>query len=142
MSYKFKGFDWTELAECWGITAEPQPFMVNVVGESEPHELGKVSEKIEVTKFINGIKMVFTIDDEEEVLAEKVKQHIFSNIDFSGDGFKDKQMRKDLESFLNELIKEEEEHGYNAPVYKGILQVESDETFAKWICYNLESLWT
>lgn len=143
MSYEFKGFDWTELADCWGITVEEQP--INVVGledNSELEEMFKVKEKIEVTKLINGMKMVFTVDNEEEVLAEKVKQHIRNNLALGGDGFKDKQIRIDLENFLKALIKESEKIDYNAPVYKGILEVESDEVFAKWICNNLETLWS
>lgn len=102
MGYKFKGFEWVELAECWGIA----------------------------------------VDDEEEVLAEKIKQHIYSNIDYSRGEFRDKQMRIDLEDFLEALIEESEEIDYNTPVYRGILAVESDETFAKWICNNLETLWS
>lgn len=142
MTYKFNGFDWVELADCWGITVQEKP--MNVTGlDHEPKlkEMFKTKEKIEVTKFINGMKMVFTIDDDEEVLAEKIKQHIRSNLDFSKGGFKNKQIRIDLENFLKALIKESE-RDYNTPVYKGILAVESDETFAFWICNNLETLWT
>lgn len=143
MVYKFKGFSWAELAECWRITVEEEP--MNVIGlddEPELKEMFKTKEKVEVTKFINGMKMVFTVDDDQEVLAEKIKKHIFSNLDAGGEGFKDKQMRNDLESFLHALIKEEEKISYNAPVFKGILKVENDASFAKWICNNLEELWT
>lgn len=143
MVYEFKGFSWGELAECWGITVEEQP--MNVIGiddEPELKEIFKTKEEIEVTKYINGMKMVYTVDDEEEVLAEKIKNHIQSNLDSSGKGFKDKQMRKDLDSFLHALINEEEKLGYNAPVFKGLLEVEDDKSFAKWICHNLERLWT
>lgn len=139
MSYKFKGFDWVELAECWGVIVEEKPILDD---SPKLKEIFKTKEKIEVTKFINGTKMVFTVDDEEEVLAEKIKQHIYKNLDYDVGRFKDKQMRVDLEDFLKALIKESEKIDYNTPVYKGILAVENDETFAKWICSNLETLWS
>lgn len=142
MSYEFKGFEWTELAECWGIKVEDVPTMVNVVGEKEPIQIGSLPEKIDIRMCINNTSMIFTTFDDEEVLAEKIKRHIKSNINFSKGEFKDKQVRTDLEDFLKALIKESKEIDYNHHVYEGILKVESDETFARWICNNLEELWT
>lgn len=141
--YKFKGYDWTELAECWGIKVERKPLNVFTSDGKKDKDLNlSVPEKIEVIHHINGTTMKFLVEDEEEVLAEKIKQHIRSNLTFGGDGFKDKKMREDLNNFLTVLIKEEEQWGYNAPVYKGILEVEDDFTFSKWVCDNLERLWT
>lgn len=138
MSYRFKGYDWTELAECWEITVEEE--RIRAIGAESASF--KFKEEIDVTKFINGMKMVFTVSDEEEVLAEKIKRYIHKSLYISEDSFKDRQIRTDLENFLKALIKESERTDYNAPVYRGILEIESDRVFAKWICNNLESLWS
>lgn len=141
MTYKFKGFDWTELAECWGITVEEKPLNI-ISDDQEFKDMMKVPESIEITKRINGMKIVFTVIDEEEVLAEKIKQHIMSNIGLGNGEFENKQIRIDIEEFLKALIKESKQTDYNYPVYEGILKVKSDHSFATWICDNLERLWT
>ncbi|MEM5592869.1 hypothetical protein AAHH67_15880 [Niallia circulans] len=138
MSYQFKGFDWTELAECWGIKVEEQGLSLD--NNLELMNDFKVPEKIEITKYINKTKMVFTVDDEEEVLAQKIKNYIWDNLD--EDGFKNPQIRTDINNFLKALIEESEETDYSNPVYKGILAVEDDNTFAQWICGTLEKLWS
>lgn len=141
MGYEFKGYDWMELAECWGIKVERKPLNVFTTNGKEDKDLNlSVAEKIEVVKHINGMTMKFVVDDEEEVYAEKIKQHIRKSLTLGEDGFDNKQIREDLNNFLKKLI--EEEHGYNTPVYKGILEIEDDYTFATWVCGNLERLWT
>ncbi|MNG33700.1 hypothetical protein D3C84_1200150 [compost metagenome] len=79
-----------------------------------------------------------TVNEEEETLAEKLKQYIFDNIALGNGVFKDKQIRADLEGFLKALIRESKVVDWNYPVYEGILKVENDYAFAKWICNNLE----
>lgn len=140
----FSGYSWTELAECWNITVKPQPMNVKNVTDEELRELFMVPEKIDIKYRVNNTSMTFTTEDEEEVLAEKLRRHIWSNIDLTKAEFKDKQMRTDIENFLKALIKESEgEFGdYIHPVYKGILKIENDYTFAKWITRNLEDLWS
>lgn len=142
MSHKFKGYSWCELAECWGIKVGYD--YLNIVGEDadEMKELLKSPESIEITKYINGTKMVFTTKDEEEVLAEKVKRHIFSNINRETGEFKDKQIRIDLNEFLKALIEQSKKHDHTYPIYQGLLAVEDDDTFARWFCNNLEGLWS
>ncbi|MFJ7976657.1 hypothetical protein ACIQZI_13290 [Peribacillus sp. NPDC096379] len=142
MNYKFKGYNWIELAECWGI--EVGYDYLNVVGENadEMKELLKSPESIEITKYINGTKMVFTTNNEEEVLAEKVRRHILSSLDKETGDFKDKQIRIDLNEFLKALIIQSKKVDYAYPIYEGILAVEDDDTLARWICNSLESLWS
>lgn len=141
--FKFNGYSWTELAECWNIAVEPQPMNVKNVTD-ELQELFMVPEKIDIKYRVNNTSMTFTTEDEEEVLAEKLRRHIWNNIDLTKVEFKDKQMRTDIENFLKALIKESERElgDYNHPVYKGILKIENDYTFAKWITRNLEHLWS
>lgn len=139
--YKFKGWGWIELAYCWGLNADPvtPDYAKSWSGDFT------VSDRIDVTYIINNMRMVFTIDDEEEVLSEKIKRRIWSNFDMSKAEFKNKQMRVDMENFLKALIEESERElggDFNSPVYKGMLEVESDHAFAKWFTRNLEYLWS
>ncbi|MEK4025286.1 hypothetical protein [Sporosarcina sp. FSL W7-1283] len=139
--YKFKGHDWSELAQKWGVEviAKPPKWAKQLNNEDDSWNL---PEEIEVTHLINGMRVKFNIDDEEEVLAEKVKQYIRFNIDYSKAEFKDRQMRADMNNFLKALIEQSKELDYNYPVYEGILSVECDYTFANWFCENLERMWT
>lgn len=134
MSYIFKGYDWTELANCWGIEVKEKP----LIKDSDL----KISERIDITKYINGMMITFTVDEYDEVLAEKVKNHIKSNLDLSSGNFKDDSMRDDIHNFLKSLIKESRELDYNYPVFEGILKIEDDYTLMRWICDNLHNLWT
>lgn len=138
--YVFKGFSWSELGECWGITVEEQPLTAKVMGEDKPFELGTVPEKIDKAIHINGSRIVFTLVDEEEVLAEKIKQHLWANIDLTKGNFKDSQMRTDIHNFLKALI--EEEHGFDTPIWEALLKIESDHTLTQWITSSFEKLWT
>ncbi|MFJ5623393.1 hypothetical protein ACIQD3_11765 [Peribacillus loiseleuriae] len=142
MSYKFKGFHWQELSECWGINVGYG--YLNFIGEDagEMRELLKRPESIEITKYINDTKMVFTTLDEEEVLAEKVRRHIFSNMNRETGKFEDKQIRMDMNAFLKALIEQSKKYDYTYPIYEGLLAVKDDDTFARWFCNSLEGLWS
>lgn len=71
--------------------------------------------------------------------VEVVKNFIWDNI--GSDGFKDKQMRIDIEQFLQALISEEKEIGDNYRVYEAFLKL-NDFSLAKWVTNNLAELWT
>lgn len=149
MSFKFKGFSWTELAECWGIKVEEVVLNYPVIDEETGEEVEGEdlvhlqAESIDVVKYVNGMKVVFTIEDEEEVLAEKLKRYISEKLRHpTTDPDERKQIREDMNNFLRALIQESETLDYNAPVFEGILAIESDFTFSQWFCNNLESLWT
>lgn len=43
------------------------------IDDEEFKEMMKSPESIDITKYINGMKMVFAVNEEEEVLAEKIK---------------------------------------------------------------------
>lgn len=142
MAYTFLGGSWTELAECWGIEVEEKTNYMHIAGEAEPIERGTSPETIVISKTINGMHMTFEVDNYEEVLAEKVKRHIRTNLSYGKGGFKDKQMREDIHQFLNALINESKKLDYNYPMYEAMLKLEHDETLAKWVIDNLETLWT
>lgn len=138
--YKFKGFGWSELAECWELEVKEQPFVAGTTDE-EMGNLGNVSEKIEKVYCINGTTVKVTLTDEEEVQVEKIKQFIWSNLNHKGD-FNNPQIRTDIHNFLKALVIESKEIDYNTPVYEGLLKIKDDHTLAAWITYNLDRLWT
>lgn len=133
MSYKFKGEQWEELAECWGIRVEQVP-----VANMKKHT---VSEKIEVRHYIDNTAMSFLVSDEEEVLAEKVKRFLWDSICGRTGKFKNKQVRQDITDFLNALADEEDEHHCSAPVYRAIASIEGDRVMVEWVIGNLERLY-
>jgi hypothetical protein len=101
--YKFKGFSWSELAECWGLEVKDQPFIVGTT-DGEIVNLGNTSEEIEKEYRINGTTMKVTLTNEEEVQAEKIKQFIWSNIKDGHGDFQNPQIRTDIHNFLKALI--------------------------------------
>ncbi|MDW0115877.1 hypothetical protein QTL97_02835 [Sporosarcina thermotolerans] len=137
--YKFKGYGWSELAECWGLEIKEQPFTAST-SDGEMVNLGTIPEKIEKVYQINGTTMKVSLTDVEEVQAEKIKQFIWSNL--GNGGFKHPQIRTDILDFLKALIIESKELDYNTPVYEGLLKIDDDHTLATWITFNLEMLWT
>lgn len=141
MSFDFKGYSWEELAECWGINVGYE-YLDVAENTVEVKELLKSPETIDITQYINGSKIVFTINDKTEVLAEKVRRHILSNIEIETGRFIDKQIRLDLNCFLKALIKQSAKIDHCYPIYEGMLAIENDYTFARWICNNLEELWS
>ncbi len=137
--YKFKGFSWAELAECWGLELKEQPFTVSTT-DGEMVNLGNNQEEIEKVYRINGTTMKVTLTDEEEVQAEKIKQFIWSNLNEYGE-FINSQIRTDIHNYLKALIIESKEIDYNTPVYEGLLKIENDHALTTWITSNLEMLW-
>lgn len=132
MTYEFKGYNWEELAECWGIEVGERPLVKDNNGDN----FLMVPESVDIYYHINNTRMLITTDNPEEVLAEKIKSYIHEHI--SGEN----KVREDMNRFLEALIKESEGHDYSAPAYKGILAIKDDETFAQWFVYNLEKMWT
>ena len=134
MTYEFKGYNWTELAECWGIKAEERPL---IKGSENQEDWLMVPETIDISYHINNTSMVFTTSDSEEVLAEKLKVYILEHM-LSDETEQQIQMRRDMNSFLEALVKETQGLNYSTPAYRGILAIESNHTFAQWFCHNLE----
>lgn len=141
--FKFKGWDWGELADCWGITVntgeESPKFIDNGDGTStldwEPHE------RIEKTIWVGDQKVTFTTEDEEVILETKIIQHMSDNLGNDGE-FIDPQMRTDIHNFLEALIEQSKNWDYHYPVYEGILKIESDSTLVSWMRIGLTSMWT
>jgi hypothetical protein len=139
--YKFKGWDWTELAECWGITVNKKDIRYTDANGNEETFTTHFPETLQVTKYINGKRCTFQIDDEEEVLTEKIKQHMYNNLENGGTDFINKEMRTDIHDFLRALINADEGGG-DVPAYRGILEIESDWYLVRWMAHNLETMWT
>lgn len=141
MEYKFYGHDWTELAECWGITVEEQPiFMTMINGEKK--EVGKRPETATIWMKINGTQMTFVTEQPEEILIHKLKRHMYDNIDHSVGGFINPQMRRDLDNFLQALYEQSLESDSSYPIYEAMMKIEDDYTLVQWVASSLERLWT
>lgn len=124
MEYKFDGYDWEELAQCWGITVEE-------------------GETIDVEFFIGEEIIKATFRDAEAILGEKTKRYIMDNIDYSGEPkFKDQQMRKDLVAYLNKLAEEQRKFGTGAEIIQAIADEKHDWALAKWVTENIYRLWS
>ena len=124
MEYKFDGYDWEELAECWGITVEE-------------------GETIDAEFLIGEQTIKVKLHDEEAVLGEKTKRYIMSNIDYSEEPrFKDEQIRKDLVAYLNTLAVEQRKFGTGAEIIQAIADETSDWALGKWVTENLYRLWS
>lgn len=124
----FKGFHWRELAEYWGIRQETKEFTDGIYNPEI------VMKKI----VVNGKKVIFEIDDEDELIAEKVKRYIWDHYDMESDTL-DNQIKRDMKDFLQALCK----HNYhNKQMYEALLNVEEDHTFLTWFTHNLENMWT
>lgn len=142
--YKFKGFDWTELAECWEIAVDDKVKDTRILDENgKPDkklmDLFARPERIDIKYRVNGTNMIFTTEDHEEVLAEKLKRHIASHMHNEEDMV---EIAADMRRFLRALYEEAEKTDYSYPVYKGMLEIESDVTLGQWVIHSLNKLWT
>mgnify|MGYP001167313036 FL=1 len=124
----FKGVHWRELAGHWGIRQETKEITKGIYNPET------VMKKI----VVNGKKVIFEIDDEDELIAEKVKRYIWNHYDMGSDTL-DNQIKQDMKDFLRALCK----HKYhNTQMYEALLNVDEDHTFLTWFTHNLENMWT
>lgn len=138
--YKFKGYDWLELAECWGIETKPRipDWLYQLHDEDE--EIEGFPEEAEIKFKVGGSTIRVSTNIEEEVLTEKIIKHITRTLARNVDNDASKQMRADINRFLDALI--EEEFGYSVGMYQALKEIECNHTLAQWIIRHLESLWT
>jgi len=125
---EFKGFHWRELAEHWGIRQETKEITDGIYNPET------IMKKI----VVNGKKVIFEIDDEDELIAEKVKKYIWNHYDIESDTL-DYQIKQDMKGFLRALCKHEY---HNTQMFEALLNVEEDHTFLTWFTHNLENMWT
>jgi len=124
----FKGIHWRELAEHWGIRRETREITDGIV----------FPETIKKKITVNAKVVIFEIDDEDELIAEKIKQYIWNYFDME-DAKLDEQIKRDMKDFLCALCKDEY---HNTQMYEALVNVDEDYTFIKWFTHNLESMWT
>ncbi|WP_164220029.1 hypothetical protein [Virgibacillus sp. YIM 98842] len=89
---EFKGIHWRELAEQWGIRREMK----------EITDILNVPETIKKKIAVNGKIVIFEIDDEDELIAEKLKQYIWDHYDMESNTL-DNQIKQDMKDFLRAL---------------------------------------
>lgn len=73
----------------------------------------------------------------ETEVASDVRQYMWEHVTPDG---ADSQIVADLRAFVTRLI--EEEHGYDAPLWRGLLSIEHDAVFVRYCCILLEHMWT
>ncbi len=125
---EFKGIHWRELAEQWGIRREMK----------EITDILNVPETIKKKIAVNGKIVIFEIDDEDELIAEKLKQYIWDHYDMESNTL-DNQIKQDMKDFLRALCKHE---FHNTQMFEALLNIEEDHTFLTWFTHNLENMWT
>ena len=97
-----------------------------------------VPETIKKKIAVNGKIVIFEIDDEDELIAEKLKQYIWDHYDMESNTL-DNQIKQDMKGFLRALCKHEY---HNTQMFEALLNVEEDHTFLTWFTHNLENMWT
>lgn len=145
-----KGWDWMELADVWGITVDKTISYIKKCedgncqfvtepwsgGLDEKHPAGIVKTETYMKEFVNG-DFVVRLTDEEDILAEKIKDFLFDNL--NEDNLKlPKDIKEDLVTFLTKLS-EGTQHG-SAEII-GTIAKAPDFTLVHWVCRNLEALW-
>lgn len=99
MLNQFKGFSWSELAECWGLEVKEQPFIADIT-DGKMVILGNTPEEIEKVYHINGTTMKVTLTNEEKAQPEKIKQFIWSNIKDGHGKFKNLKYEQIFKTFF------------------------------------------
>lgn len=139
--YIFKGHDWFELVEYFGLEQKETLIPIHDPhGEVDMELSFYTKEKISMIRVINGMKITFELKEKEEVELEKLKQYLHSRLSAIREGEID-DTREVLMAYLDKLIESSENRDYNSPVFKGIKSIEDDEVFIKWFVHCLEDMW-
>lgn len=113
---RFKGWDWTELLQLKQVAGRKWPKLPEKL-ETETH---MTQEDAEAAYLIKEYLGSFFCDDSRSKERERVAKYV--------------------RSFCKALSKCK--HDYSTPVYAGMAQIEHDEVLFRWVCNNLECMWT
>ena len=102
----------------------------------ESNPAGAVTVEKYMKEFVNG-NVTVRLTDEEDILAEKTKDFLFSNLDEDTVELP-KDIKNDLVTFLNKLA--DSTHHGDKEIIKAIAKAE-DFTLVTWTCRNIRSLW-
>lgn len=125
---KFKGLHWRELAEHWGIRRETEEITDGIY----------TPETIKKKIVVNAKVVIFEIDNEDELIAEKLRQYMWDHFDMENATL-DKQVKQDMKDFLQALCNDEY---HNTQMFEALLNVDEDHTLLTWFTHNLESMWS
>jgi len=145
-----RGWDWSELADMWDITVgktisyikECEDGTWQFVTEPWTKELeeknpaGAVQFEKYMKYYMDG-DFAVRLTDEEAILAEKIKDFLFSSLD-EDTAELPKDIKEDLVDFLNKLA--ENIYDGERGIIKAIAESQ-DFTLVTWVCRNLRSLW-
>jgi hypothetical protein len=112
--YKFKGWDYCEVAHALGVPEKTIQKWEDVFEDSPedcPHQIAKILYS----------RMVWR--------------------DKKGGSWPNGEVEM-CRKFLRKVDDNEKHIGYNRPAYEGILKIKDDETFMNWFCGNLGRMWT
>ncbi|UNY40020.1 hypothetical protein KLEB273_gp212 [Bacillus phage vB_BauM_KLEB27-3] len=80
---------------------------------------------------INNSIVKFKLEDEEDILTEKIKDHITENFN--------EKIKTDMKNFLQALV--DNDASNTDPFYNFLINLEDDELFKTLFLHNLELFW-
>lgn len=116
--YDFKGHNWTELGKAWGLYRPEEEKFEGVEKETglgffEYYHYRRIQDKLK-----------------EEMYLPKPNQE------------PNQEMVKDLKVFITKLAEQADKINYCAPVWRGFLAIEDDQTLLSWVHDNLLRMWS
>lgn len=141
-TYKFKGYDWEELADCWGLEVHQgseTPFIKRDDGFFT--HTPDFHEQLEKEVWVGSQLIKVTTEDDEEILLHKIREYISEHMNH-GEAALDPRVKKDMVDFLTALVEQSKQTDYSYPVFEGILRLDSDFTFVSWFSLALPNMWT
>ncbi|WP_341323490.1 hypothetical protein NSQ62_08430 [Solibacillus sp. FSL H8-0523] len=133
----FMGIGFYELIDFFDLQQKKVPVIVearNEDGTTSKKEIYKKKEVETLPVIINGSKVIFEINEKSEVELIKLKKFLRKNET-------NQEVVGAVKSFMKALIKKSETLDYNAPGFKGVLEIEDDSTFMYWVVENVENMW-
>lgn len=136
--YRFEGHDYLELAKAWDIkvirtdvTTIPLENGNHLAQFYETDNKDGILEDYFKSYEINNSIVKFKLEDEEDILTEKIKEHIEENFN--------EKIKTDMKNFLQALLQNDASN--TDPFYTFLINLEDDELFKTLFVHNLELLW-
>lgn len=136
--YRFEGKDYLELAKAWDIkvikteiTTIPLENGRHLAQFGETDNKDGILEDYFKSYEINNSIVKFKLEDEEDILTEKIKDHITENFN--------EKIKTDMKNFLQALL--DNDTSNTDPFYNFLINLEDDELFKTLFLHNLELFW-
>lgn len=136
--YRFEGHDYLELAKAWDIkviktdvTTIPLENGNHLAQFYETDSKDGIVEDYFKSYEINNSIVKFKLEDEQDILTEKIKDHITENFN--------EKIKTDMKNFLQDLV--DNDTSNTVPFYTFLINLEDDELFKTLFVHNLELFW-